>query len=88
MPAKEALPHGQFGHWLKAEFGWSKRIARNFMSVAERFGPKAQVIADLTIQPTAAYLLVAPSIPDEDREKATERAQAGSRSPRPSPRRS
>jgi hypothetical protein len=29
--------HGQFGPWLKAEFGWSEHSAQNFMSVAERF---------------------------------------------------
>jgi hypothetical protein len=74
---KEALPHGQFTPWLKAEFGWSERTAQNFMSVAERFGPKTEIIADLTIQPTAAYLLAAPSVPDEARVKAIERAQAG-----------
>ena len=74
---KEALPHGEFGPWLKAEFGWGERMAQNFMSVAERFGPKTEIIADLTIQPTAAYLLAAPSVPDEAREKAIERAEAG-----------
>jgi hypothetical protein len=77
VAVKEALPHGQFGPWLKAEFGWGGRMAQNFMSVAERFGPKTEIIADLTIQPTAAYLLAAPTVPDEAREKAVERAEAG-----------
>ncbi len=35
LAVKEALPHGQFLPWLKAEFGWSERSAQNFMSVAE-----------------------------------------------------
>src|SRR4051812_1213845 len=39
LAVKEALPHGQFGRWLRAEFGWSERMAQNFMGVAERFGP-------------------------------------------------
>src|SRR5262249_20975723 len=30
LAAKEALEHGQFGPWLKAEFGWSERTAQNF----------------------------------------------------------
>jgi hypothetical protein len=77
VAVKEALPHGQFGPWLRAEFGWGERMAQNFMSVAERFGPKTEIIADLTIQPTAAYLLAAPTVPDEAREKAVERAEAG-----------
>ena len=35
MTVREALDHGQFGPWLKAEFGWSERTAQNFMAVAE-----------------------------------------------------
>lgn len=77
LAVKEALPHGQFGPWLKAEFGWGERTAQNFMSVAERFGVKTEIIADLTIQPTAAYLLAAPSVPDEARQVAFKRAEAG-----------
>jgi len=76
LAVKEALDHGQFGAWLRAEFGWAERTARNFMSVAERFGKSARV-ADLTIDPTAAYLLAAPSTPDEARQAAVERAEAG-----------
>ena len=75
LAVKEALEHGQFGPWLRAEFGWSERTAQNFMSVAERF--KSAKIADLPIQPSAAYLLAAPSVPDEAREKAVEKAEAG-----------
>jgi gas vesicle protein len=75
LAAKEALPHGQFLPWLKAEFGWSERSAQNFMSVAEKF--KSAKIADLPIQPSAAYFLAAPSVPDEARDKAVEKAEAG-----------
>src|SRR4051812_1880466 len=72
LAIKEGLKHGQFGAWLKGEFGWGERMAQNFMSVAERFGSNPQLIADLTIQPTAAYLLAAPSVPEEAREIAIE----------------
>ena len=75
LAVKEALPHGQFGPWLKAEFGWSERSAQNFMSVAERF--KSAKFADLPIQPSAAYLLAAPAVPDEARQVAVEKAEAG-----------
>jgi hypothetical protein len=75
LAVKDALPHGQFLPWLKAEFGWSERSAQNFMSVAEKF--KSAKIADLPIQPSAAYFLAAPSIPDEARQKAVEKAEAG-----------
>jgi hypothetical protein len=79
IAVKEALPHGQFGPWLRAEFGWTERTARNFMAVAEAFGPKTEIISDLRIDPTAAYLLAAPSAPDEAREAAVERAESGER---------
>ncbi len=75
LAVKDALPHGQFLPWIKAEFGWSERTAQNFMSVAEQF--KSAKIADLPIQPSAAYLLAAPSVPDEARQKAVEKAEAG-----------
>ncbi len=77
LKMKEALPHGQFGPWLRAEFGWTERTARNFMAVAEGFGAKSEMISDLTIQPTAAYLLAAPSVPEEARQTAIERAEGG-----------
>ena len=41
------------------------------------FWGKSELISDLTIQPTAAYLLAAPSAPDEARQQAIERAEAG-----------
>jgi hypothetical protein len=74
---KAALPHGKFGPWLRAEFAWTERTAQNFINVAERFGPKSEIISDLMIDPTAAYLLAAPSAPDEARQAAVERAEAG-----------
>jgi hypothetical protein len=77
--AKALLGHGMFGKWLRAEFGWSERTAVNFLSVAEQFGPKTEIIADLAIQPTAAYLLAAPSVPEKAREIAIRRAEAGER---------
>jgi Protein of unknown function (DUF3102) len=77
LRAKDALPHGQFGPWLASEFGWTDRTARRFMDVAEVFGPKSDIISDLAIVPTAAYLLAAPSAPFEARQAALERARMG-----------
>jgi hypothetical protein len=78
VTVKETLPHGQFTPWLRAEFGWTERTARNFMAVAEQFG-KTEMISDLKIEPTAAYLLAAPSAPDEARETAVKLAEEGER---------
>lgn len=75
LAVKETLPHGQFLPWLKGEFGWSERTAQNFMSVAEKF--KSANSAELPIQPSAAYLLAAPAVPDEARQVAIEKAEAG-----------
>jgi hypothetical protein len=77
LAVKEDVGHGRFGTWLRAEFGWTERTAQNFMSVAERFGSNTKLLSDLTIQPTAAYLLAAPSAPDEARQQAIKRAEAG-----------
>ena len=74
---KESLPHGQFGPWLKAEFGWGERNARNFMAVAGCFHDKTATIADLSLDPTAAYLLASPSTPEEIRTQAIQKAEAG-----------
>jgi len=37
---KELLPHGQWGPWLKAEFGWSQRWANACRAAAIKFGDK------------------------------------------------
>ena len=74
LAVKESLDHGQFGAWIRAEFGWTDRTARNFMAVAEQFGAKSEMISDLKIAPTAAYLLASPSAPDEARQEAVRMA--------------
>lgn len=77
LHVKGLIKHGQFGYWLQAEFGWSERSAQNFMSVAERFDSAS--VADLPIQPSAAYFLSSTSVPDEARQAAIVRAKAGER---------
>lgn len=82
---KDSLEHGQFGQWLKAEFERSRRTASHYMAIADQFGAKMAIIAILTLQPTAAYLLAASSILHETREVAIERPKVASRSPRGHP---
>jgi hypothetical protein len=77
VEVKDMLPHGQFGTWIEAEFGWSYRTARRLMDLAEQFGPKIDIVADLSIPPTTLYLLAAPSTPYEARQIAIDRAEAG-----------
>jgi hypothetical protein len=47
------------------------------MGVAQRFGAKTEMISDLRIDSTAAYLLAAPSAPAEASEVALRRAVNG-----------
>lgn len=77
LKVKKLLPHGSFGHWTRAEFAWTERTARNYMSIAKRFGPKTEAISDLPIWTTAAFRLAAPSVSDKARELAIKRAKAG-----------
>ncbi len=75
IEVKERLEHGEFGDWLKAEFDWDERTARRFMSVANAF--KTDKLSDLSLAPSALYLLAAPSTPEEARLEAVELAESG-----------
>jgi hypothetical protein len=74
---KEVLDHGQFGAWLKAEFSWSDRTARNFMAAWAAFGEKSETVSDLP--PATLYALAAPSTPEPVRKAIVERLEAGER---------
>lgn len=74
IEVKERLGHGGFEAWLGAEFGWSDQTARRFMHVAKRFGQNQQIVG---FEPSALYLLSAPSTPDAAREQALEHAASG-----------
>jgi hypothetical protein len=76
---KAALPHGRWGKWLHEEFGWTQRTATNMMAVADRFGANLAIISQTQLQPTAAYLLAAGSVPEAAIDKAVERAGKGER---------
>ena len=43
LEVKAALPHGAFGKWLEAEFGWTERTAQNYMRAAETYGIKYEM---------------------------------------------
>ena len=73
--AKAELGHGNFTRWLKYEFEWQERSARNFMRVAEVF--KTANFADLDFAASALYLLAAPSVPEVVRETALSMAHNG-----------
>lgn len=70
------LKHGQLESWLKAEFGWSRRTAYNFIKVYEAFGERAK-LAQVDIATSALYLLAAESTPQEVREEYLLKAEKG-----------
>ena len=72
---KEKLGHGRFENWLKAEFDWTQMTANRFMNVSRKF--ESNNLLDLSIAPSALYLLAAPSTPNAAREEAIARAEAG-----------
>lgn len=75
IEVKKRLGHGNFEPWLKAEFDWGLWTARKFMQVAEQF--KSVKFTDLSIAPSALYVLAAASTPETVREEALARAEAG-----------
>ncbi len=75
LEVKARLPHGQWLSWLEAEFGWTDRTARNYMLAGETF--KLETVSDLDIAARALYLLASPYTPEEAREEAISRAEAG-----------
>jgi hypothetical protein len=52
---KQTLPHGHFLNWLKTEFGWQERSARNFIQVADRFKSARVAIWILTYLPRTCW---------------------------------
>ena len=74
IEVKGKLNHGLFGSWLDQEFAWSEDTAERFTRVARRFKDNPQIAE---FAPSALYLLSAPSVPDEVREEATKKAEAG-----------
>jgi Protein of unknown function (DUF3102) len=72
---KGKLEHGAWLPWLKGEFGWGERTARNFMSVHQAF--KSANFADLRIDVSALYLIAAPSTPAPVVQEVIKRARAG-----------
>lgn len=73
--AKELLSHGEFGPWLKDEFGWTDRTAQKLMAVYREFGDSQKSLfgpeintktySDLPV--SKLYLLI--SVPESEREE-------------------
>ena len=75
ISVREALPHGAFGLWLAAEFGWSDRQARSYMTAVEWSEANSEIISVLS--PTVVMQLAAPSTPKSARAAILENAKNG-----------
>jgi hypothetical protein len=75
VEAKEMLPHGEWGGWLKNKVGFSQRTAERCMTLYDAYGAEQIGIFGAEIKSTAltnlsftnALLLVA--VPEEEREE-------------------
>jgi hypothetical protein len=76
VEVRNQLNRGQFDTWIKAEFGWSRRTAYNFISVYEAFN-QSENFEQINIASSALYLLAAPSTSDKVREKFIQKAEEG-----------
>ena len=72
---KARLPHGLFGPWLTAEFGWTERTAQRFMRLADTFGSESDIVSGLPL--TLLHQLAAPSTPAGVRAPILNRIRRG-----------
>jgi len=77
LEAKNTLPKEEsFIKWSEGALGLRKERAYEYIRIAEAFGNSADSALD-NLQKSSLILLSSPSIPDEAREEATERAETG-----------
>lgn len=66
--AKEILPHGAWGNWLRERVEFSHPTANRFMQVAREFGNSSAL---KNLNPTKIYALL--EVPAEEREQFIQR---------------
>ena len=47
--AKEKVPHGEWGTWLRDKVNFSQRTANIYMRIAKEFGSNSQAISNLEV---------------------------------------
>jgi hypothetical protein len=74
---KKVIGHGRWLRWLKAEFDWSDKTARNYIGVYEMVEGKLENVSNLNLTLMVLYLIKAPSTPQEVRDEVLEQAKSG-----------
>lgn len=64
LEAKEQLPHGEWGNWLKENVEYSQSTANNLMQIHFEYGSNSQALGNLTYSKAVALL----GIDAEERE--------------------
>ncbi|WP_081612596.1 DUF3102 domain-containing protein [Methylobacterium sp. 88A] len=78
IKAKALQQHGGFEAWCLKRLKYGKRTAEKLMQAAEVFGPLLKSVPDSDLPPpTPVYLLSAPSVPADIREKYAPKVVAG-----------
>ena len=74
--AKEMLPYGQFGDWIKANTGYSRSTANNFMRIFQEYGARQGSLFGATLENEQAFgkltytkALALLDVPAEEREQ-------------------
>jgi hypothetical protein len=75
LDVKAHLPHGEWERWVREELGISASLAVKLMQVARRF--KSVTFTDLPVDPSALYLLAAPTTPEAVVREALDVASRG-----------
>jgi hypothetical protein len=77
---KERLPHGRFGKWLEAEFAWTDRTARNYMSLYRFAVAESETVSAAELDGfdvSAIYRLTRGSVPTGLRNAAIDLVKDG-----------
>lgn len=74
---RSLIRHGDWLPWLRREFSWSERTARNYIRAYETLAEKSANVADLSMQLSSVYLITAPSTPPEASVEVIGRVGAG-----------
>lgn len=77
IEVKDMIPHGQFTAWVMGEFGMQERTAQRMMSVAKEYSDPQKRQTLSLFSPSVAYMLAAPSTPEEARAEIEQAAAQG-----------
>lgn len=79
IEVKDMLDHGVFEAWIAGEFGMGPRLAQHMMNLARECADPQKRKTYTLFSPSVAYIVAAPSYPDEAWVEVEQAAAAGER---------